>query len=130
MYPGRRRGNNYGPRGKCEGEVVAISVCGATIVATVTAWVHRGSVQLANTTIVSTNTERKNLSLSSKIGPMSTLESTPGFKHKLENLRASRLFLGGAGVRFPFSLCAPIVLLNDATFLQMTRLLQVTKTSK
>ena len=32
------------------------------------------------------------------------------------------------GVRLQFSLCAPIVLLNDATFLQMTRLLQLART--
>ena len=31
-------------------------------------------------------------------------------------------------VRLQFALCAPIVLLNDATFLQITRLLQVTST--
>ena len=41
----------------------------------------------------------------------------------------TRLFLG-QGVRLQFSLCAPIVPLRDATFLQMTRLLQVTKITK
>ena len=33
-------------------------------------------------------------------------------------------------VRLQFSLCAPVVPLRDATFLQMTRLLQVTKNQK
>ena len=32
----------------------------------------------------------------------------------------------GRGVRLQFSLCAPIVPRRDATFLQMTRLLQIT----
>ena len=42
--------------------------------------------------------------------------------------RAKRLF--SRLVRLHFSLCAPIVLLRDATFLQMTRLLQVTSTQR
>ena len=54
-----------------------------------------------------------------------------GTKRKLKSHQAQkkalRAFLG-RGVRLQFSLCAPIVPLRDATFLQMTRLLQVTST--
>ena len=53
-------------------------------------------------------------------GHNAKIEVAPGAKES-----ASRLF-GGGGMRRQFSLCAPIVPLRDATFLQMTRLLQVT----
>ena len=52
-------------------------------------------------------------------GTKRTLKPQPRPKKK-------RLFL--RLVRLRFSLCAPIVPLRDATFLQMTRLLQVTST--
>ena len=57
-------------------------------------------------------------------GHKAKIEVAPGAKKG-----ASRLFWG-VGARLQFSLCAPFVLLRDATFLQMTRLLQVTKISK
>ena len=53
--------------------------------------------------------------------------TTRKLKSHLGHKRRFAPFLG-RGVRLQFSLCAPIVPLRDATFLQMTRLLQVTRT--
>ena len=56
-----------------------------------------------------------------------------GTKRKLKSHQAQKKALRaffGPGVRLQFSLCDPIVPLSDATFLQMTRLLQVIGSSR